>query len=275
VNVKLVLPRPLRLPLFYLGLGAVFALGCNNAVPVETHIDVNAQSCVDNALSMSFDVVSTSVMFPGVFVYGSSNVIPIPTTSPVTGGFHVVAALDTVMNGEGVQMAFSAGAYPNGNITIQNIQFYTVPVTQVAPPACPPEHGPTIGTSTSPGLGFHMEVSNSGPDPLFIDQLEMAETPTLLPGSEMHWGGTDFEGLTWVPSPVLPPGVVLAPGSPPFILDLPELPSAGSAGVLMRYVSHSSSGVESRAAVQVDLSSLPVAVQPSTWGKVKSLYHAK
>lgn len=274
MNVKLVLPRRLRLPLLYIGLGAVFALGCNNAVPVETHIDVNAESCVDNALSMSFDVVSTSVMFPGVYQYGTPNVIPFPTTSPITGGFHVVAALDSVMNGEGVQLAFSAGAFPNGNITIQNIQFYTVPVTQVAPPACPPEHGPTIGTSTSPGLGFHMEVSNSGPDPLFVDQLEMAETPTLLPGSEMHFGSSTFEGLAWVPLPALPP-VVLVPGGPPLILDLPEAPSSGSAAVLMRYTSHSSSGVSSRAAVQVDLSSLPVAVQPSTWGKVKSLYRDK
>jgi len=275
VNVKLVSPRSLRLPLLYIGLGAVFALGCNNLVPVETTIDVESESCTDNALAMSFDVVSTAAMFPGVFQYGTPNVIPIPGVTPISGGFHVLAALDSVMTGESVQMTFSAGAYPNASITIQNIQYYTVPPAQIHFPACPPATAVTVATGDSPGIGFHMEISNSGADPLILDQMEMAETPTLVPGPEMHWGGSDFEGLAWAPSPTLPPGIALAPGTPPITVDLPDLPSAGSAGVLMRYIVHSGSGMESRAAVQVDLSSLPVATQPATWGKVKSLYRDK
>lgn len=270
MDVKLVLPRSLRLPLLYIGLGAVFALGCSSPVPVETTIDVEAESCADNVLAMSFDVISTNALFPGVYQYGTPNVIPFPTTSAVSGGFHVVAALDSVMTGESVQMTFSASAFGNSTISIQNIQFYTVPPAQIHFPACPPTQGVTIATGEAPGLGFHMEVSNPSADPMVIDQMEMAEAPTLLAGPQVHFGSPDLEGLAWSPTSLS--GTVLAPGTPPIIVDLPDIPTPGTDGVLMRYVMHSSSGAESSCIVQVDLSSLPVPTRPSTWGAVKALY---
>lgn len=251
----------------------MFALGCSGpSVPVQTDVNVEATSCVDGALSMSFDVVSTNTIFPGVYVYGSSNVIPIPA---VTGGgtsFHVVAALDTVAANEQVSMTFTAGAFPNATISIANIQFYTAPPAQAQIPACPPEHALALGTGDSPGLGFHMEVSNAGTDPLVIDQLELAQTPTLLSGGTVRWGGSDFEGLAWTPA--MPGGIVIPPGTPPLMVDLPDTPSPGTQGVLMRYAVHSSSGMETRAAVQVDLNA-PVATEPTTWGRVKALYRNK
>jgi hypothetical protein len=253
----------------------VFALGCSGpSVPVETVVNVEATSCADSVLSMSFDIVSTGSMLPATYQYGSPNVIPIPSISGGGSSFHVLAALDTVAAGDAVSMVFTAGAFPNASISIQNIQFYTAPPSQIHFPACPPEQGATIGTSDGgPGLGFHMEVSNPGADPLFIDQLELAETPALLPASEVRWGGSDFEGLSW--NPAVPGGIALAPGTPPMVVDLPDIPTPGTAGAIMRYTMHSSSGMEQRVIVQVDLIGGTVKTEPSTWGAVKALYRGK
>ena len=273
MDVTLVLPRPLRLPLLFVGIGAVFALGCSGpSVPVTTDVNVEGTSCADSVQSMSFDVVSSNGLLPGPFVYGSSNVVPTPTVTPTNSQtLHIASDLTGVNSGDAVSMVFQAAAFPNASISIQNMMWYTVPkAQQPASPACPPEHGPVIGTSDAPGLGFHMEVSNPGADPLFIDQLELAETHDLLPASEVRWGGVDFEGLSW--SPAMSPGVVLAPGTPPMEIDLPDIPSPGTAGALMRYSMHSSSGMEQRVIVQVDLIGGTVKTEPSTWGKVKALY---
>jgi len=273
VDLSLILPRSLRIPVLLSGLAFVFALGCNGpSVPVPVDINMEATSCVDGALSMSFDIVASNSLFPATYQYGSSNVIPVPSISGSATSFHVVAGLDTVAAGDAVAMTFSSSAFPNTTTSIQNIQFYTVPVTQVGPPACPPEHGPVIGTSDGPGIGIHLEISNSSPDPLVIDQLEMAEVTDLIPPSGFYRGSKYIDYPIWIPPTTLPPGTVLAPGSPPLIVDLPETPAAGTAGVLLRYITHSSSGVESSAMMQVDLSFLPVATKATTWGKVKSLY---
>lgn len=276
MDVRLVLPRSLRLPLIYIGLGAVFALGCNGpAVPVRTDINVEAKSCVDGALSMSFDVVSSNALFPAIYLYGSSNVIPTPVLTGGGSSFHVVADLDTVALGEAVAMTFSTSAFPNTSTSMQNIQFYTVPASQVGPPACPPEHGPVIGTSDGPGLGLHLEISNPGPDALIVDELELAETSSLIPASQLYRGSPYIDYPIWIAPPTLPPGVALAPGSPPFIVDLPDVPSASTVAVLLRYSVHSPSGMESSAIVQVDLLGSTVATEPSTWGAVKALFRAK
>jgi hypothetical protein len=253
----------------------VFALGCSGpSVPVETDVNVEATSCVDSALAMSFDIVSTGSMLPATYQYGSPNVIPIPVISGGGSSFHVLAALDTVAAGDAVSMVFTAGAFPNAAISIQNIQFYTVPPANIHFPACPPEQGVVIATGDGgPGLGFHMEVSNPGADPLFIDQMELAETPDLLPPSEVRWGGSDFEGLSW--NAPIAPGMVLPPGTPPMVIDLPDVPSPGTTGALIRYAMHSSSGMEQRVIVQVDLFGSPVKTQSSTWGAVKALYRDK
>ncbi len=270
MDVSLVLPRSLRIPILLSGLAFVIALGCSGpSVPVPVDINMEAKSCVDGALSMSFDIVASNALFPATYQYGSSNIIPVPTLTGSSTSFHVVVGLDTVAVGETVSMTFSSSAFPNTSTSIQNIQFYTVPASQVGPPACPPEHGPVIGTSDAPGLGLYMEVSNPSPEPLIIDQLEMAEVPTLFPASEVRRGGHG-EDCTWVI--MCPTGFVLAPGSPPLVIDLPESPTGGTEGLMLRYITHSSSGVESSAMMQVDLSFLPVATQPTTWGKVKSLY---
>jgi len=166
VDLSLILPRSLRIPVLLSGLAFVIALGCNGpSVPVPVDINMEAKSCVDGALSMSFDIVASNSLFPATYQYGSSNVIPVPSISGSATSFHVVAGLDTVETGEAVSMSFSSSAFPNTSTSIQNIQFYTVPVSQVGPPACPPEHGPVIGTSDGPGIGIHLEISNSSPDP--------------------------------------------------------------------------------------------------------------
>jgi hypothetical protein len=272
VNVTLVLPKSLRLPLLYTGIALVFALGCSGpSVPVETVVNVEATSCVDGARAMSFDIVSTSAMLPAVYQYGSANVIPIPTISGGGSSFHVLAGLTSgVVVGDQVSMTFTSGAFPNASISIQNIQFYTAVPSRIKFPACPPEHGPVIATSDTPGLGLHMEISNDGADPLIVDQMELAETPALLPASSVRWGDSDFEGLSW--SAPIAPGIALAPGAPPIVVDLPELPTPGTVGALLRYAVHSGSGMEQRAIVQVDLIGHPVATEPSTWGAVKALY---
>jgi len=276
VDVSLVLPRSLRLPLLYIGLGAVFALGCSGpSLPVTTDVNVEGTSCADSVKSMSFDVVSSNSLFLGTFLYGSNNVVPVPTvTNPNSQTLHIATDLTNVNSGDAVSMIFEAAAFPNASISIQNMMWYTVPkAQQPASPACPPEHGPVIGTSDSPGIGFHMEVSNPGADPLIIDQMEMATTPTLLPSGTVRWNDPDFEGMAW--QSITTPGLVINAGAPPIIIDLPETPPAGTAGALMRYSAHSTSGMEQRAAVQVDMSFLPVATEPSTWGHIKALYRDK
>src|SRR4029079_18501119 len=190
VDLSLILPRSLRIPVLLSGLAFVIALGCNGpSVPVPVDINMEAKSCVDGALSMSFDIVASNSLFPATYQYGSSNVIPAPSISGSATSFHVVAGLDTVETGEAVSMSFSSSAFPNTSTSIQNIQFYTVPVSQVGPPACPPEHGPVIGTSERPRIGIRLESANSSPDPLFIDELEMAEVTDLIPPSEFYRGG--------------------------------------------------------------------------------------
>ena len=271
MDVSLVLPRSLRIPILFAGLVFVFALGCNGpSVPAPIDINVEAQSCVEGALSMSFDIVASNALFPATYQYGSPNVIPIPTITGSSTSFHVTADLDTVAVNDAVSMTFSSSAFPNTTTSIQNIQFYTVPAAQQVSGACPPEHGPVIGTNDLPGIGFHLEVSNPGPDPIALTGgIEMAEVPALSPPGEVHRYGNG-ELCDW--QFVCPSGIVLAPGAPPLVFDLPDTPTFGTHGVMMRYSAHSGGGGEQYVLMQVDLVGSPVKVSERTWGAVKALY---
>jgi hypothetical protein len=259
----------------YIGLGAVFALGCSGpSLPVTTDVNVEGTSCADSVKSMSFDVVSSNSLFLGTFLYGSNNVVPVPTvTNPNSQTLHIATDLTNVNSGDAVSMIFQAAAFPNASISIQNMMWYTVPkAQQPASPACPPEHGPVIGTSDSPGIGFHMEVSNPSPDPIVLPNgIEMAQTPTLYPPVELRRGGAN-EACDW--HVVCPSGIVVAPGSPPMTFDLPDTPDASTQGVLLRYTS-SEGGEDHYVVLQVDLTGGPVKTEPTTWGKVKALYRDK
>jgi hypothetical protein len=272
VDVTLVLPRPLRLPLLFIGLGCVFALGCSSpSLPVTTQVNVEGTSCADSVRSMSFDVVSSNSLLPGAFVFGSANVVPVPTvTTPNSQTLHIATDLTNVNSGDAVSMIFQAAAYPNASISIQNMMWYTVPkAQQPASPACPPDHGPVIGTADTPGLGFHLEVSNPSPDPIVLPNgIEMAQTPTLYPPAELRRGGAN-EACSWTVA--CPAGIVIAPGSPPMMFDLPDAPDPSTQGVLLRYTS-SEGGHEHYVVLQVDLTGETVKTEPTTWGAVKALY---
>lgn len=272
MNLSLLLPRSIRVPLLYAGVAAVFALGCSGpSVPVHTDVAVEATSCVEGALSMTFTVASTNGLFPPTYQYGSGNVVGMPTIVPGTNSFHVTASLDTVAAGEAVSMNFGTSVFQPATIGAQNVQFYTVPVAQLpSPPGCPPEDGPVIGTADGPGLGLHLEVSNPTPDPIMLEQLELAETSSLLSSFELAWGSSALESLSWT-NPFGGGGIVLAPGSPPLVIDLPDFPSPGTVGSLLRYAS-TSGGQHHRAIVQADLVGGPVKAEPTTWGAVKALY---
>lgn len=270
MNVSLILPGSLRRTLLYTGVGLVFALGCSNTVPVHTDIAVDMPSCVDGALSMTFDVVSTQGILIASYQGGSGQVVGIPTIIPGTNSFSVIADLDTVALGDVVSMNFVASAFMNATIGAQNIQFYTVPSAQLPQPsACPPAQGPLIGTGDLPGIGFHLQVSNPTAEPMTLERLELAETPALLPNSALGWGNPDLESLPWH-SP-LAPGMPLIPGTPPIVIDLPDSPSPSTHGTLLRYVA-TFHGDKYRAIIQADLVGGTVSTQQTTWGAVKALY---
>jgi hypothetical protein len=275
VDVKLVLPRSLRLPLLYAGIGAVFALGCSGpSVPVPVDVNVEGTSCADSVMSMSFDVVSSNGLLPGAFVFGSPNVVPVPTVTPTNSQtLHIATDLTNVNSGDAVTMVFQASAFPNASISIQNMMWYTVPkAQQPASPACPPEHGPVIGTSSLPGIGFHMEVSNPSADPIVLPNgIEMAQTSSLYPPAELARGGAS-ESAPW--QVVCPPGIVIAPGSPPMTFDLPDAPDASTQEVLLRYTSVAG-GEHNFVVVGADMRGGTVKTEPSTWGAVKALYRGK
>jgi len=272
VDVSLVLPRSLRIPLLLSGLAFVIALGCNGpAVPVPIDINVEAQSCVDGALSMSFDIVASNALFPATYQYGSSNVIPIPTLTGSSTSFHVTADLDTVAVNDAVSMTFSSSAFPNTTTSIQNIQFYTVPVAQLPhDPACPPEDdGPVIAVENMPGLGWHLEVSNPSSAPIVLEKLEVASVSTPLSRPLQHWDSPVLESVGW--QVVRPPGTVLLPGTPAEFFDLPDTPPPGTQATLCRYIA-TSGGQEHRAIVQAYFFGGPVATKSRTWGEVKTLF---
>lgn len=270
MNVSLILPNSFRRTLLYTGVGLVFALGCSTTVSVHTDIAVEMPSCVDGALSMTFDVVSTQGILIASYLGGSGQVVGVPTIVPGTNMFSVTADLDTVALGDVISMNFVAQAFMNASIGAQNIQFYTVPASQLPqPPGCPPAQGPVIGTGDLPGLGFHMEVSNPTSEPMTLERLELVETPALLPNSALDWGNPTLESLPWH-SP-LAPGMPLAPGTPPIVIDLPDSPSPSTHGTLMRYVA-TYHGEEYRAIIQADLLGGTISTQPTTWGAVKALY---
>jgi hypothetical protein len=250
----------------------VFALGCSGpSLPVTTDVNVDATSCADSVKSMSFDVVSSNSLFLGTFLYGSNNVVPVPTvTNPNSQTLHITTDLNGVNSGDNVSMIFQAAAFPNASVSVQNIMWYTVPkAQQPASPACPPDHGPVIGTSDLPGIGFHLEVSNPSPDPIVLPNgIEMAQSPTLYPPAELASGGTS-EGAPW--QVVSPPGIVIAPGSPPMLFDLPDAPDPSTQEVLLRYTSVSG-GEHHFVVVGVDMRGGTVKTEPTTWGKVKALY---
>lgn len=270
MNVPVILPHSLRRTLLYTGVALVFALGCNTGVPSQVDVAVEAESCIDGALSMTFTVASTQALFLPQYQYGSPNIIGIPTMVPGTNSFFVTADLDTLALGEVVSMNFGAAAQLNASIGAQNIEFYAVPAAQLPQPSgCPPTQGPVIGTGDLPGLGFHLTISNPTPEPITLDQLELAETSTILPSTMIGWGNPVLESLAWQ-SP-LAPGTMLMPGTPPLVVDLPDVSLPATHGTLLRYAS-THNGQMHRAIVQADLVGGTVTITPTTWGAVKALY---
>lgn len=269
MDVSLVLPRSLRSTfLTIIGLLGVFALACNSG-PQTVNISVDEPSCVDGAQSMTFTIQSSNSIFLPVYVMGNPYVLGVPTTTQGTNSIDVVADVDNVPLGGQVQMMFQGAVMMNASISITNVQFYTVPAAQLPhDPACPPANGPVIGTNDLPGIGFHLEVSNPTPEPIIIQSLEMAESPVVYPPAEVCYGCAS-ESAPWVS--VSPGGIVLAPGSPPLVFDLPDAMAPSTIATLLRYTAVYAGGVH-RAVVEGDLLGGTVATQPTTWGKVKSLY---
>jgi hypothetical protein len=256
-----------------MNLGLVFALGCSTGAPVSTDITVDAKSCVEGALSMTFSVQSTQLMILPVYISGTPNVLGYPTILSGTNEFHVFADLDTLGVGEAVSMQFNAAASMPNAIGAQNIQFYTVPVAQLPhDPACPPEDdGPVIAVENLPGLGWHLEVSNPSSAPIVLEKLEVAAVSTPLSRPLQHWDSPVLESVGW--QVVRPPGTVLLPGTPAEFFDLPDTPPPGTQATLCRYIA-TSGGQEHRAIVQAYFFGGPVATESRSWGGVKTLFRA-
>ncbi|HET6463513.1 MAG TPA: hypothetical protein VFH33_06910, partial [Candidatus Krumholzibacteria bacterium] len=198
-------------------------------------------------------------------------VLGVPTTTQGTNSIDVVADVDNVPLGGQVQMQFQGAVMMNASISITNVQFYTVPAAQLPhDPACPPANGPVIGTNDLPGIGFHLEVSNPSSEPIMLQSLELAESPIVYAPSEVRYGGA-CDGASWVSAS---PPIMLAPGTPPLVIDLPDAMAPSTIATLLRYTAVYGGGVH-RVVVEGDLLGGTVATQPTTWGKVKSLYRDK
>jgi hypothetical protein len=271
VNLSLVLRSPFRRTLLCVGVGVVFALGCNSG-PMQMDITVEEPACVGGALSMTFTVLGSNPISLVTYQGGSADIVGTPTIIPGTNNFDVVAELNGVPINQHVTLKFSGISSMNASFSIQNVQFYTVPPAQLPQqPECPPAHGPVIGTNDQPGLGTVLEVSNPTPVPIQMLMLELVESPAVLSNSEMEWGHPTLEALPWA-APIAP-GTMLPPGSPPMVIDLPDALAPSTHATLLRYMA-AYNGATHRAIVQGDVTNGSVATEPSTWGKVKALYRA-
>jgi hypothetical protein len=269
VGSRLVSTRILTRFLVLTALATVFALSCNSG-PVTTNIVVEEPSCVDGALSMTFTVTSTNSLALPLYLTGSPHVLGTPTITPGTGTFDVVAALNPTALNDVVTLKFSAITGMQPGISIHDVQFYTVPPANIPEiPECPPTHGPVIGTSDGPGLGLHLTVHNPSPEPIVLNVLQLAEAPSVIPGAALDWSYFDSGTIPYINA--VPSGTMLAPGSPPIVVDLPDLPAPGMEAGLMRYEA-SYGGSVHRVVFQADLAPDPVKTENKTWGAIKALY---
>ena len=263
-----------RSHLLYGAIGVALLAGCQN-IPATSHDVIELQSCTSNARSVRFDLNYTSAWVSSISLESqSANVVGTPTIDDLGfGTFQITAELNNAALNEAVSLGFAAQMGQYGAAWVGDVHFYNVPPADItdAEPSCTPGVLPEIALDNAPALGLHMQVSNPGAGTLTLESLELAQSPVLLPPSALHWGGADFEGLTWTPGVV--GGAPLVSGSPPLVIDLPESALPGTRAVLCRFVSGGEAGFTSRVITEVDLASGPLATKPSTWGAIKALYH--
>jgi len=252
-------------------LGLALAAGCSNP-PHVTPDTITTRSCVNGARSLHFTLYYTAPYISSVEAESNSaNVLGTPFVVGVLPGvFEVTADLDSIALGEEVTLGFVATALGVLELSVSDIEFYSVPSDQLpADPDCTAGPSPIFEVALDVVHGVVLDVSNGSLQPMTMQSLELVESPELLSAPMLDWSNPDFNALPW--QPALGAGTPLDPLAPPLVIDLPDEAQPTTRAVLCRFVSLSQ-GNEMRGIVEVDLAGGPLRARTATLGEVKALY---